>query len=140
MVLILIVVLEGVSVKLTLPLRFNYEFSRVYKRGQFVPGRFVVVHCFKRPRHLKHNLTIISPDINRVGFTVSRKLKGAVRRNRAKRLLRESFRKIEPDLPEGYDLVIMMKNHERMPSFDQVDHDLKKIFRKLGLLQVLNNA
>ena len=36
----------------------------------------------------------------------------AVRRNRIKRLLRESFRYLQHDLPTGYDLVIAVRRHD----------------------------
>lgn len=119
----------------TKPLRFNYEFSRVYNRGVFASGRHVVVHCFKRPRKLRHNLTPIPIDINRTGFTGSRKIKGAVQRNRARRLLRESYRLLEKDMIAGYDLVIMMKFAFPLPSFREVDDDLRKLLKRMHLLE-----
>jgi ribonuclease P protein component len=121
--------------KYTQMLRFNYEFSRVYNRGVFASGKHVVVHCFKRPKNLRHNLISIRKDINRAGFTGSRKIRGAVRRNRARRLLRESFRRIESDLIVGYDLVIMVKYAEPLPSFQEVDTDLKRLMKRLSLLK-----
>lgn len=41
----------------------------------------------------------------RVGFSVSRKVGGAVSRNRVKRLLREFFRTHKAALPDGVDIV-----------------------------------
>ena len=48
----------------------------------------------------------------RLGMSVSRKVGIAVRRNRIRRLIRESFRLLQHDLPRGYDLVVVVRPHE----------------------------
>ncbi len=46
---------------------------------------------------------------SRLGITVTRKIGGAVQRNRIKRVVREAFR-LSPDrLPRGIDLVVIAK-------------------------------
>jgi len=50
-----------------------------------------------------------SLDRHRLGITVSRKVGGAVVRNRVKRLFREIFRKSSADLPKHFDLVVNAK-------------------------------
>jgi ribonuclease P protein component len=47
----------------------------------------------------------------RLGMSVSRKVGTAVRRNRIRRLIRESFRLLQHDLPQGYDLVVVVRPH-----------------------------
>ena len=58
--------------------------------------------AYARPNDLGHA---------RLGITISRKVGTAARRNRIKRLLRESFRLLQHDLPRGYDLVIVVRPH-----------------------------
>jgi ribonuclease P protein component len=53
----------------------------------------------------------------RLGLAVSRRVGGAAARNRIRRLLRESFRLLQHDLPStgrGYDLVVSVRRHEPM--------------------------
>ena len=45
----------------------------------------------------------------RLGLSVPRRIGGAVRRNRVKRLLREAFRLSRDRLPRGMDIVVVVK-------------------------------
>jgi ribonuclease P protein component len=51
----------------------------------------------------------------RLGLSVGRRVGGAVRRHRIKRLLRESFRLEMAQLPAGYDLVVNVRPHGVLP-------------------------
>ncbi len=80
-------------------LKRNRDFSRVYHRGVYHRNSFLGLHAF---RH-RGGYARQAP---RIGFTVSRAIRGAVPRNRAKRLLRESFRLSRVKLHPGYDLIV----------------------------------
>jgi ribonuclease P protein component len=50
----------------------------------------------------------------RWGLSVSRRVGPAVRRNRVKRMLRESIRLLQHEFPQGYDFVIVVRPHDPM--------------------------
>lgn len=114
-------------------LRFNYEFSRVYKRGSFAIGKYLTIHCFKRYAGLKHNNTKIPTDINRLGFCANKKQLGAVERNRARRLLREAYRSLADRIPEGYDIVFTLRPLDELPTYQQLSEEMKKLLIKLHI-------
>jgi len=61
----------------------------------------------------KHLIIVAAPNEchhTRIGITASRKIGGAVRRNRVKRLLREIYRTNKTAFPRGHDLVLIAKN------------------------------
>lgn len=75
-------------------IRKRSEYQVIYDRGQKLPSGsfvlFVMRNGLGRPR---------------LGITVTRRLGGAVRRNRAKRLIREIFRRHKSELIE-VDIVV----------------------------------
>ena len=82
-------------------MRLPAEFSAVYEaRVRESRGPLTV---YARPNDLPHP---------RLGLSVSRKVGTAVRRNRIKRRVRESFRLLQHDLPQGYDLLVVVRPHE----------------------------
>lgn len=113
--------------KQTQPLRMNYEFSRVYQKGRYVSGRYVVLHYLKR-----------NGQVNRLGITASRKVNGSVRRNRIKRVLRASYQLIEDQVRPGYDLILVGRHQAELKKRDQVHPEVKRLFKKAGLLSSEN--
>jgi ribonuclease P protein component len=75
-------------------LRKRSEFERVYKQGLKASGRFMTLFLLRNGR-----------PISRLGIAATRKLGGAVQRNRAKRLAREIYRRHKPQ--PGLDLVVI---------------------------------
>jgi ribonuclease P protein component len=45
----------------------------------------------------------------RLGITASRKIGNSVQRSRARRLIREGFRAVFGDLPDGLDIVVIVR-------------------------------
>jgi ribonuclease P protein component len=85
-------------------LRRPGDFQRVYDRRRSVSNEWLIVYgCENGLPHL------------RLGLSVSRKVGGAVQRNRLRRLYREAFRLTKANMPVGLDLVLIPRKTEAPP-------------------------
>jgi ribonuclease P protein component len=66
----------------------------------------------------------------RMGVTVSRKVGGAVVRNRVKRLVREVFRRSKMLFPRGLDIVFVAKKSAETAEYEQVKREIEGLCRK----------
>jgi ribonuclease P protein component len=82
------------------------EFERVYRQGRSKGNRFFVLYAFPRE-------PAADAEGPRLGLSVSRRVGGAVDRNRVKRVLREAFWAEAPRLPEGSDYVVVARPEAR---------------------------
>jgi ribonuclease P protein component len=76
------------------------DFDRVFRHGRSHAGRELVLYVFPRGESERP----------RLGLSVSRKVGGAVQRNKVKRLLREAFDLEGGRLPAGTDVVVVARH------------------------------
>jgi ribonuclease P protein component len=77
------------------------DFDRVFREGRSHASRHLVLYAFPRTDAAERD--------PRLGVSVGRKVGGAVERNRVKRVLREAFWAVAPELPEGHDFVLVAR-------------------------------
>ncbi|MBR0456329.1 MAG: ribonuclease P protein component [Firmicutes bacterium] len=80
-------------------LRKKDDFQAIYKAGKSVPERYVVL--FYRKNDLPYS---------RTAFLASKKVGNSIQRNRAKRLMKESYRLNADKFLEGYDCIFIARN------------------------------
>ena len=104
-------------------LRRKTDFSAIYNKGKSVGDRYVVL--FYRKNHLPYN---------RMAFLASKKVGNSVKRNRARRLLKESFRLTEMNIPtSGYDFIVIARNTIVNAKCAEVKKSLESAFRRTGV-------
>ena len=105
-------------------LRKNSDFQRVRREGRSWAHPLLVLCA------LRNDL-----GYSRFGFSASKRVGGAVVRNRAKRLTREATRLRQAMIADGWDVVIIARQPMREANFPQVDQAVEQLLRRARLLK-----
>ena len=105
-------------------LKMNGDFRRLYNRGKAVTNPALVMYYMKN-----------RAGICRIGITTSKKIGNAVERNRSRRVIREAFRQICPDLNPCYDIVMVARSKTKYLKSTRIEVVMRGIFENEGMLK-----
>jgi ribonuclease P protein component len=112
----------------TTRLRRRADYLVVQERGR----RFSGQHYLMLARRRGANDAADVLPAARLGITVSRKVGNAVQRNRVKRWVRESYRRLQTMAPASLDLVVIARPSAAGSGYAATFGELDALLRKLG--------
>ena len=110
--------------KKTKMLKKNYEFRKVLSKGKYFSGRNI--EAFIKENNKNYNF---------LGLAISVKTAKAVKRNHIKRLIRENYKILEPEIKNGKSIVFLWKKGVDVinATFENVKNDMNFIFDKADI-------
>ena len=112
------------SLKSSDKLKKKWEFRRVYEDKKKYWNNIFTIYV--SPNHM---------DKTRLGLTVSKKVGNSVKRNRVKRLIRESFRLSKEIILPGYDIIVVAKPAAYSLKCQQAQSVLLQLLRRARILK-----
>ena len=115
-------------------IREHHLYNKAFSKGKRFVGKYTAVYVLRdlaaeRLRR-EHPQKIY---VNRLGLSVSKKLGGAVSRNRAKRIMRAGYDAVKSELKTGNLIVISPRTAILSAKSTDVAYELSVGFEKLGL-------
>ncbi len=113
----------------------HHLYNKTFQKGKRQVGKYVAVYVLKdlaAARLMRDNPR--KEFVNRLGLSVSKKLGGAVQRNRAKRVIRAAYDTVKTELKTGRLIVISPRASILEAKSADVAAELRHAFSELGLL------
>jgi ribonuclease P protein component len=116
---------EGIMKKIS-TLKKNYEFRYVLSKGKYYQGKFITIYIKKN--NLNKNI---------IGIAINTKLGKAVKRNNAKRLIRENYRLIKDKLLLGNSIVFLWNKNVELEKADffEIKKEMNALFKKAEIIK-----
>ena len=83
-----------------------------------------------RSLHAKRVVLFLAPGSNEVAVVASRRVGGAIERNRARRILREAWREVAPLAGDGNDVVIVAREAIRGAKTQDLVAEMTELLRE----------
>lgn len=106
-------------------IKLGRDFLRAKTQGDRLACGCLIANWLKLPENSS----------TRVGIVTSKKIGNAVKRSRARRLLRETFRAHQHEIQRPIDLILVARNSIVGKPFSEVERDFLRALEKGGLLK-----
>ena len=119
----------------------NHLYRKTYQGGKRAAAASLCVYVLRdRKSNILKKANPEKKAINRVGIAASKKLGGAVERNRAKRVIREAYRLIDASIgvKKGYLVVIAARESATVVKMQDAMRDMQYCLRRLDMLENKN--
>ena len=94
------------------------EISYVLNHGKVVRGKYINIHF------IQHQET-------KIAFLINRRIRGAVRRNRVRRRIREAWRLLNLEINKNVHICLYAKTNAEKSPFSYLQNDIEKLLKKI---------
>ena len=113
----------------------HHLYNKTYRSSRRFFGKYVCIYILKdthaRLLQKSHPQRVI---VNRFGISVSKKVGTAVKRNRAKRVIRAAYAPLEDKLYKGFLIVVSAKPEIAGAKSTDVQNEMRYAFKRLEML------